>query len=102
MFATTKALSAMRGPFLLSVLVRGIDAIQAAQQSRPNQLVWTLVVGDHARLFHRGIDDALLNRDEFAAAGLRANLNGAGGFEGIHQLERLGDGAAHGEQAVIT
>ena len=49
-----------------------------------------------------GCDDARVDADQLAAAGLRAHLNHAGGFERVHEQESIGHVLRDGDQAVVA
>src|SRR5690606_5967675 len=67
-----------------------VDAVELAQQARPRELSSEAL--RHLRgLLLRGGDDLRMDVREFAAAGLRAYLDGAGRLEDVHRQEGVGD-----------
>src|SRR2546426_10795710 len=78
-----------------SVLVRGVESLETAQEARP-----------HARALARArdglVEDFLGHRDQLAAARLRAHLDRARGLEVVHRHPRVRDGLTDGEQTVVA
>ena len=58
--------------------------------------------GRLARLLLRRGDDGRVHRNQFAAAGLRPNLDRAHGLEQVHVQERVGHRRADGQQTMVA
>src|SRR5262245_33646295 len=85
----------LRRSWLRSVLVRGIDPVEAANQAGPHARALPL-----AR--YRLVEHLLRDRDQLDAARLRAYLDRARGLQVVHGDPRVGDRLADREESVVA
>src|SRR5438067_13238285 len=86
-----------------SAAVRGVLALQPAQQPWPHQrpLAAATPLGGFGRRV-AGLEDFLGHRDQLAAARLRAHLDGGGRLQVVHADERVGHRLADRQQTVVA